>query len=202
MDINLIYWVVGMVVGILTLFISLWMLAFKLGRWQGEVNKGLSNLNQNFEQVNRNFEQIRNEIQTDRENSSRAFAEIRNDMKTDRENSSRAFAEIRNDIKHLLSRLPCAPLAPGSPKKLTELGKQISADVDANAWAEAEAAAFFEQIMDKDKFEIQSIAFEHAQSFEPSAALLASMRASAYERGMDLPDVRKVLGVALRDHLA
>ena len=53
----------------------------------------------------------------------------------------------------------------------------------------------------KDQFEIQAIAFEHAFNFDPSQELLARMRASAFDKGLELEGVGRVLGVVLRDRI-
>lgn len=59
----------------------------------------------------------------------------------------------------------------------------------------------FDKTEGKDQFEIQTIAFKHALDFVPSEKLLARMRASAFDNGLELEGVRRVLGVVLRDRI-
>lgn len=88
-----------------------------------------------------------------------------------------------------------------SPLRLTELGEQISENIGAEEWAESEADTLLDEAKDKDRFEIQTMAFDHASGFEPPQELFAKMKDNAFDNGLDLDVVRRVLGVVLRDRI-
>ena len=111
------------------------------------------------------------------------------------------MAEVRKDINNILIRLPPLPTTGESPIRLTELGEQISKDIDAKDWAAEMARELIGQTEGMNPFEIQTISFDHAKKFEPDDALLTKMQLSAFESGIDLDGVRSVLGVELRDCL-
>ena len=120
---------------------------------------------------------------------------------SDREGFRNFMAEVRADIKEILTRLPPVPVTVNSPTILTNYGMKISDTVDAKAWAKAEAGKLITQVKGKEAFEIQNVAFQYANEFEPSLDLLRKMSACAFENGTELESVRKVMGVELRDVL-
>ncbi len=126
----------------------------------------------------------------------------RGKVDSDRTNFQQFMQEVRADIKQILGRLPPPPpVSASSPLRLTDLGRQISQDTGAEKWAESAFAELLEEIEGKDPFGIQTIAFDYANQFAPSDGLLAKMRNSAFDNGLDLEGVRRVLGVVLRDLL-
>ena len=123
------------------------------------------------------------------------------EVNSDRNKFSNFIEEIRKDIKEILSRLPPSPTTSSSPIQLTELGKQISENIDAKSWAEKFAQELFEKTQNMTPFQIQTLSFDHVKSFEPDETLLYKMQESAYESGIDFEGVKNVLGVELRDRL-
>ncbi len=109
--------------------------------------------------------------------------------------------DIRKNINDVLGRLSPPPTISESLICLSELGEQISKNIGAKAWAAEVAQELVGQAKDMDPFQVQMLSFEHAKSFEPDDELLAKIRQSAYEAGIDLEGVGRVLGVELRDNL-
>ncbi len=129
------------------------------------------------------------------------YGKWQGEVNSDRESFRSFINEIRNDIKDILKRLPPTPVTSASPIRLTELGEKISLAINAGDWAKAEAGKLVCEVEGKDQFEIQSIAFQYANEFEPFPDLLKKMHTCAFDNGMDLSGVREVLGVELRDVL-
>ena len=56
-----------------------------------------------------------------------AFGQWNGRVDSDRESFKELMAEVRSDVKEILRRLPSRTLTDGSPPRLTDLGKSISA---------------------------------------------------------------------------
>ena len=61
------------------------------------------------------------------------FSSWYGEVNSDRKRIINFMEEIRKDIKDILSRLPPSPTTNSSPIQLTELGIQISENIDAKA---------------------------------------------------------------------
>lgn len=119
----------------------------------------------------------------------------------DRKEFREFMTEIREDVKKILLRTQPTPIATSSPIRLTDLGETISNHINAKSWAKTEADNLLEKTRGMDSLEIQTLSFDHAENHEPNDLLLSKMQESAFESGIDLLGVRKVLGVELRDRL-
>ncbi len=86
-----------------------------------------------------------------------------------------------------------------SPLGLTEFGKSISDHVDGKRWAEEHAPSLAESIQGKTHYDIQAFCFEYMETFEPSHDQNMKWLDCAFEQGIDIEVVRKVLAVELRD---
>ena len=110
--------------------------------------------------------------------------------------------EIRNDIKKILNLLPSPVTATESPIKLSDLGRTISGELDADKWAEERVARFKNELKDKSPYEIQEFCFELAKgNTEYDPTLVANMQTSAYNHGLQVDQVKRVFAVELRDAL-
>ena len=123
------------------------------------------------------------------------------EVNSDRKMFKEFMREIRKNINDILDRLSPPPTISESPIRLSELGERISKNIGAKAWAAEVAQELVDQARGMDPFQVQTLSFDHAKSFEPDDELLAKMRQSAYEAGIDLEGVERVLGVELRDNL-
>ena len=120
---------------------------------------------------------------------------------SDRTQFGEFMREIRKDIKDILSRIPPSPTSSASPIQLTVIGERISENIKAKSWAEKMADEMVDETEDMDSLEIQNVSFDKAQEFKPDEDMEKRMRDSAFQEGINLDGVRKVLGVVLRDRL-
>lgn len=111
--------------------------------------------------------------------------------------------EIRDDIKKIFERLPIPTTATGSPIKLTELGEEISSNLEADQWAKAKAPELINELEGNQPYqpyEIQVSCFSYADSdTNYEGAMLNAMKMCAFRKGIDLDQVKRVFGVELRD---
>ena len=85
---------------------------------------------------------------------------------------------------------------------MTDLGRAISEDIGARAWAQEAAPGMAPQMQGRPPYEIQEQCFEYVQDdAQFPEEILQKMRDTAYNRGTTLNEVRKVLAVELRDAL-
>ena len=123
-------------------------------------------------------------------------------VNSDRTSFNEFMKEIRDDVKKILDRLPSQAVSSGSPLQLTELGRTISARIGGLSIAEELAAKMREQAGGKQAYEIQEICFDYVlKRYEPPEEQEALIKECAYENGIDLEQVMKVIAVELRDFL-
>ena len=115
----------------------------------------------------------------------------------------KTLVEIRADIGKIFDLLSRASVVSSeSPIKLTDLGRTISGELDADKWAEERVARLKDELQGKSPYEIQEYCFEFAKgNTEYDPILVTNMQASAYNHGLELDQVKRVFGVALRDAL-
>lgn len=129
-------------------------------------------------------------------------------VNTDRNNFSTSISslaeEIRADIKKILSRLPPVPIAAESPLRLTDFGNQIAEDIKAGEWADQLYASgkLQKEVVGKSPYEIQEFCLNFAQSkLEYDDTQLDLLRRCAFDNGIEIDTVKRVLGIVLRDRL-
>lgn len=86
-----------------------------------------------------------------------------------------------------------------SPLRLTEFGKSIYDAVGGKNWARAEANLYTDQFGGKQPYDVQKFAFGHVYEFQPSEEMSAKMKDYAYENGIAIDLVLRVLAIDLRD---
>lgn len=111
--------------------------------------------------------------------------------------------EIRDDIKKIFERLPSPEtVESNSPRRLTDLGKDISKHLKASTWAESESDKLFSGVQGKQPYEIEELSFEHverrADSLKPFSQRIQKC---SYERGVSIGGVKAVFAIELRDAL-
>lgn len=113
----------------------------------------------------------------------------------------KAITTIQNDIKGILRALPPKPIETDSPIRLNDLGRKISSELDAANWAENKVDDLIEDLRDKQPYEIQEYCFEYVtgKGFVDSDDRLRQVNDSAYNHGLDVGQVLRVVGVELRD---
>lgn len=132
-------------------------------------------------------------IQTKTSSFNTLIAEIRDSL-----------SDIQENTKELLRRLPPKPVAEGSPLQLTDLGREISGQIDAEAWAQERAIELAVRTEGfSAEFEFHAFADEYVRGkeFKPSEGFRRKMDACAYQNGVSTDQVKDVLVVVLRDVL-
>lgn len=112
--------------------------------------------------------------------------------------------EIRSDVKDILSRLPRSALQEGSPIRLTEFGEHLASQIKAKEWADRLCASgeLQRRVMGMSNYEIQEFCLEFATSerqYDDDEIDL--LRQCAYDNGVKITVVERVLGIVLRDRL-
>lgn len=88
-----------------------------------------------------------------------------------------------------------------SPTRLNNLGKSISKEIQGKEWAKDVAAQNIEQHRGKQPYDIQKFAFTHAFGFDYSKEMTEQMKQSAWENGVPIEIIIRVLSFELRDAL-
>ena len=115
-----------------------------------------------------------------------------------------AIEEIREDIKKIFQELPKKVDSDTSPLRLTDLGKSISAFLDAATWAEQTAQKAVTGIPEEEKhpYGIQTYCFEFVKRPDTlSDQLNRKVQEAAYNNGLEVDTVKRVLALELRDLL-
>ena len=119
------------------------------------------------------------------------------------------MVEIRQDIKNIFLRLPPPTTQADSPIKLSELGDRVAGEIQVDNWVDEYVAEVRARIGDNPTpYSIQDTCFQYAEN-ELMKKLAEngpperkeSIEMSAYQNGIDLPAVLKVVGIKLRDQL-
>ena len=90
-----------------------------------------------------------------------------------------------------------------SPLSLTELGRQVSEEINGKNWAKRQAERLGAQVLDKtEHFEMHDIASAYVhKEYEPEKDEARDWRRCAYMNGIEVAAVMEVLVVELRDAL-
>ena len=90
----------------------------------------------------------------------------------------------------------------GLPEKVADSNSPVSEHVGAADWAREEAAKLHSQLEGKEAFEVHEFAQEHVQDDSHLGEDIdRRMRKTAYEKNVEIAQVRTVLAVELRDAL-
>lgn len=109
--------------------------------------------------------------------------------------------EVRNDIKTILGRLPPPTLGHNSPLRLTDLGREVSRELEATAWAQHLVVALQGELSGKPDYEVHEFCFDYVRDYQPAPEMDSQIKACAYEHGIDREAVLNVLAIELRDAL-
>ena len=106
--------------------------------------------------------------------------------------------EIRVDIKKIFNRLS-PTIGSESPISLTKLGEKVSEEIDAPGWARNMAPTFLDEVRGQSP---QEFCMDFCTTrYEPDDDLKYRLEQCAFENGVDLDSVLRVLGVELRDRV-
>jgi len=122
--------------------------------------------------------------------------------------------EIRGDIKEIFRRLPAETALSSSPITLTELGQQVAEEIKVDSWLNKYVGNVQKQISpDTNPYEIQDVCFRYAdeqlmeeltrvaETNKSASFIKADIELSAYNHGLTLDKVTRVVGVKLRDQI-
>ena len=122
-------------------------------------------------------------------------------VNSDRSKFNEFIKEIRSKLDKILDRLPPIAVSSGSPLRLTEFGEKIAKQINAEEWSVQLASKVATAVEGKTPYEIQQFCLNYVQELEISSEQHEVLYNCAYENGMDVKTVRRVLGIVLRDKL-
>ena len=113
-----------------------------------------------------------------------------------------AIDEIRADIKRIFLLLEPEVASRTSPLSLNDLGKKVSAEIGAAAWADRTAPTLGSRIDGMEPYDIQEFCFTYADGeVELSDEQQSLIKQAAYTNGLSESTVRRVMAFELRDKL-
>ena len=165
------------------------------GIWIGKVNSDRSSFKEFMSQVQQDLNQNREDMNQFRQDMNQ-FRQDMNQFRGD-------LTEIREKLYRILERLPLPPgIAPGSPMRLTNFGRKVSASLSIGEWAADNAELLKNDASGKPEFEVFEMCVEHVSGqFDEDMKFQRTIREGAYEQSMDVESVKKICEVELRDAL-
>ncbi len=107
-----------------------------------------------------------------------------------------------NRILDISSRLPSHIDINQSPLGLSELGKNVSNELNAISWADEFVTNVQDEVRGKDAYEIQMFCMNYVMPDDRyTEEQRKVMRKVAYDNGLYVDEVRRVIGYELRDKL-
>ena len=123
-------------------------------------------------------------------------------VKEHKSTASKALGRIETGINELLRWGPGTVSRAGSPLELTELGKTISADLNAAVWASEAAERLANDYRELADYDIQERCFRYANRRESlTEEMNSTVLNCAYRHGLKRKQVTQVLGIELRDEV-
>ena len=131
------------------------------------------------------------------------IGEWKGKVDTDRDSFKNFMGEIRNKLDKLIFHLiPDTVVSSASPTRLTELGKSVSNMINATNLAEQLAVELEKEVVGKSPYEIQEFCNDYMiNKFEPSPDQIIKFGNCAYEKGIQVESVSRVISIELRDKL-
>ncbi len=184
--------------------VTLILLVYKIGIWRGRVSEKVKQLEGAAENDRKNFrdtvENFRKEVRESAENFRK---EVRESAENFRREMREDIGKIQDQIVEIFKRLPPIPPTVGgaSPLSLTEFGREISQDLDADKWANGIYESLQKQVQGKPEYIFQEVCMEYVRNELPEN-MKEKVKEVAYNRGIeDKKQVEWVLVVVLRDKL-
>ena len=116
--------------------------------------------------------------------------------------ANRKLDELQQSMNNLFREFPSQTIRAQSKSTLTELGRKISEEISAKAWADMEATTLQGEIIGKQDFELQDFAFNYVFSrYKPNKDFQFRISKAAFDHGITGNQVKNVLMVELRDAL-
>ena len=111
--------------------------------------------------------------------------------------------EIRADIKVILERMGPTTSTSGSPITLTDLGRKISARLDAGAIADSLVPKVHARVSGMQPYEVQEFRRDYIRGseFVPTDDVKTLIMQCAFDNGLNQVQVLDVIAIELRDRL-
>ena len=171
--------------------IALITIVFKFGSWCGSVNSDRSVFREFTQEVKKDLENIKSNI-------ARLTSSVAG-LKSSVAGLESSVAGLKSSVAVLVSQKPVEKTQ--SPTRLNDLGKSISKEIQGKEWAKDVAKQNVEQQRGKQPYDVQKFAFEHAYHFNYSQEITERMKQSAWENGVPIEIISRVLSLELRDAL-
>ena len=199
--------------GIIAVVVLLGRGLILIGQWKGKVDEAQSTFKTNLDSFNK---KIRAEIKEIRTETSQIRAEVNqirigigqiragiDEIRTDIGQIRAGIDEIRTDIKGIFERIGSATAIGESPIKLTELGQEISARLDAGEIAESLVPQFRARVSGMLPYEVQELCFNYmnGDEFVPHDDVRTLILQCAFDKGLKRKQVLDVIAIELRDRL-
>ena len=116
---------------------------------------------------------------------------------------SKGLDDVRADVKNVLGRLlNRSTVEAHSPIRLTDLGREISTTGSVEEWARTNAQDLATAADGKEEFEVFELCVSCVERlFAEDAGFQRTIKATAYQHGIEPEQVLKVYQVELRDRL-
>ena len=109
---------------------------------------------------------------------------------------------IKKDLKGLLKYRSDPAVTNDSPLRLTELERSISNNLNASEWASRVAESNKNSVGGMDAYAIQEFSFDYADDEQHyTEDEIQAIRENAYANGLTDSQVRRIMGIELRDIL-
>ena len=124
-------------------------------------------------------------------------------VNSDRDSFKDFTTEVRADIKKILSIVSTSKVTyEKSPTRLTDLGEKVSETVNAKAIASQIVDMEREKLKGKAPFEIQDFCERYMiNDFEPTSEQRLILGQCAFENGIPIESVHRVIAIVMRDIL-
>ncbi|MCY4672209.1 MAG: hypothetical protein OXD43_00335 [Bacteroidetes bacterium] len=185
--------------------IALITIVFKFGSWCGSVNSDRSVFREFTQEVKKDLENIKSNIArltssvAGLKSSVAGLESSVAGLKSSVAGLESSVAGLKSSVAVLVSQKPVEKTQ--SPTRLNDLGKSISKEIQGKEWAKDVAKQNVEQQRGKQPYDVQKFAFEHAYHFNYSQEITERMKQSAWENGVPIEIISRVLSLELRDAL-
>lgn len=125
------------------------------------------------------------------------------EVNADRKWLKEAVSSIQDSIQKIFLKLERVDAA-SSPRVLTDLGKKVAREINADQWAKqlCQSGELRKEVEGMTDYQRQEFCFDFVHNrLRPDANEQRVLEDSAYENGLEVATVRRVLGIVLRDTL-
>ena len=128
------------------------------------------------------------------------------EVNSDRKWFKKSIEEIRDDIKRIfetLAKRPSGMVESGSKLRLSDFGQKVADAIGAEEWARKECKnpEVIAGVSGKLEYDVQTFCQYWCLLWEPEGADAERLKKYAFENGIDLDDIKRVLAIKLRDRI-